>query len=152
MSATYDNILVDLKSRLGAKIWLSPKDIAPLIAKSEGVQANMRSQGSFPLPVQSIGKSVGVSIYHLAEWLAYGEVKSGHGGTSKPSETPTPPLKARKPKAAKKGEYDYLLAWRASLNYQSELIAEIEKIILNEEMEDKDIPSLPKKSRKTQPF
>jgi hypothetical protein len=67
-------VLEDLKDRFGDKALLSPADIAPLIASSEKVQANLRSQGRFPIPVQKMGTKVGISIYHLAEYLANGTV------------------------------------------------------------------------------
>lgn len=85
MSATYDNILADLKRRFGDALVLSPKDIAPSIKTSEGVQANLRSEGRFPIPILPMGTKVGVSINHLAEYLAYGKVKS-----IEDKETPTP--------------------------------------------------------------
>lgn len=71
----YETVLVDLKQRFGDKVLLSPHDLAPVIASSPAVQANLRSQNRFPMPVRKIGKKVGVSIYHLAEYLSTGDVK-----------------------------------------------------------------------------
>jgi hypothetical protein len=72
----YPAVLADLKERFGDRVLLTPGDLAPLIATSQAVQANMRSKRTFPLPVLKVGRRVGVSIYHLAEYLTYGEVKS----------------------------------------------------------------------------
>lgn len=146
MSATYDNILADLKRRFGDALVLSPKDIAPSIKQSEGVQANLRSDGRFPLPLLPTGtRKVAVSIYHLAEYLAYGKVKSvddtGTPTTPSPAPTPSHP-KVKKPKTKENGEYDYLLAWQASLDYQYELIREIEALELADKT-DTHPPSLP---------
>ena len=61
MTITYESILADLKVRFGSRILLTPKDIASLISKSEGVQVKLRLQGRFPIPIKHIGKSVLVS-------------------------------------------------------------------------------------------
>ena len=126
MSATYDNILADLKVRFGDKIYISPKELEPLFGKSEGHQANLRHDNRFPFDVKYFGRSVGVSIYQLAEWLATDEVKRAVEDTAEPLEAPAPTPQARKPKVKTTGKYDYLLAWQTSLNYQHELIDEIE--------------------------
>ena len=75
-------VLNDLKEKFGDQVLLSPSDIAPIIASSPKVQANLRSQGRFPIPVQKMGAKVGVSIYHLAEYLETGKV-AGTGGDNK---------------------------------------------------------------------
>ena len=63
-------ILEDLKARFGAKVLLSPEDIADIIGVSVGQQANQRSEGRFPIPYRKDGGRVKVSIYDLAKYLS----------------------------------------------------------------------------------
>lgn len=63
-------ILADLRDRFGDKVLLSPEDLASVINKSVGQQANERSQGKFPIPHKVEGRRVKVTIYDLAEHLA----------------------------------------------------------------------------------
>lgn len=70
----YQTILNDLTARFGANVLLTPEQIAPIIASSPAVQANLRSQGRFPIPIRRVGSKVVVSIYHLAEFIANGDV------------------------------------------------------------------------------
>ena len=63
-------ILEDLKSRFGAKVWLTPADLVEVIGMSEGQQANLRSEGKFPIPVEKFGNRIRVNIYALAKYLA----------------------------------------------------------------------------------
>ena len=63
-------ILADLRERFGDKVLLSPEDLVSVINKSEGQQANERSQGKFPIPHIVEGRRVKVSIYDLAVYLA----------------------------------------------------------------------------------
>lgn len=65
-----DLILADLKSRFGAKVLLDPDDLVEVIGISTGQQANLRSQGRFPIATQKIGNRVKISIYELAKYLA----------------------------------------------------------------------------------
>lgn len=63
-------ILADLKAQFGVKVLLSPEDIAEIINISVGQQANMRSEGKFPIPYEKVGGRVRITIYDLAEYLA----------------------------------------------------------------------------------
>lgn len=63
-------ILEDLRNQFGPKVLLDPSDLAEVIGISVGQQANLRSEGKFPIPVQKIGNRVKVSIYELAKYLA----------------------------------------------------------------------------------
>lgn len=141
MSATYENVLSDLKVRFGDKIWLTPKDLEPLLDKSEDQQTSSRFRKTFPLPVRPIGRSVGVAIYHLAEWLATDKVEGHTVKTEAEAETesdievkakvkvkvePTP----RRQNKFKKPDYisQMLSFWQASVTFQYELIVEIELV------------------------
>jgi hypothetical protein len=63
-------ILADLRDRFGDKVLLSPEDLASVINKSVGQQANERSQGKFPIPHKVEGRRVKVTIYDLAVVVA----------------------------------------------------------------------------------
>ncbi|MCK6413684.1 MAG: hypothetical protein L6Q55_14865 [Azonexus sp.] len=66
----FDTILADLRSQFGPKVLLDPADLATVIGISVGQQANLRSEGKFPIPVEKIGNRVKVSIYELAKYLS----------------------------------------------------------------------------------
>ncbi len=66
----FDLVLADLQGRFGSKILLEPADLADVIGISVGQQANLRSQGRFPIPTTKVGNKVKVSVYALAQWLA----------------------------------------------------------------------------------
>ena len=66
----FQQILEDLKATFGSKIQLSPADIAEIIGISEGQQANLRSEGRFPIPYTKDGGRIRISIYALAKYLA----------------------------------------------------------------------------------
>ena len=128
----YPAVLADLKARFGSKVLLSPDDLAPLIATSPAVQANMRSQRTFPLPVLKVGRRVGVSIYHLAEYLTYGEVRS-----VRKAEKSTPVSSAsRDYVAVAKGgrgralDNSWLRALSTQLDFQYELVAAVREQLL----------------------
>lgn len=124
----YETVLADLKQRFGDKVLLSPKDIAPVIAKSPEVQANLRLQKRFPIPIKKIGRSVGVSIYHLAEYLATGDVKV------EPPKVDTSPFKPSQPVrvASRTRSREWLHAFQTQIQFQFELLKEIEVIFLDQ--------------------
>lgn len=126
-----DTVLADLKSRFGDKVLLSPEDIAPLIASSPAVQANMRSQGRFPIPVKKVGRKIGVSIYHLAEYLAKGEVKTEVQLIEEYNFVPNV-------NNVKKGNRDWLLAFQQQNNFVNNLFICVEKEILEIELSTDD--------------
>ena len=64
-----EQILADLKRQFRGRVLLTPAEIANIINSSTAVQANMRKKGTFPLPVIKSGRKIGVSIYHLADYL-----------------------------------------------------------------------------------
>ncbi|WP_139285315.1 hypothetical protein [Acidovorax soli] len=66
----FDLILADLRAQFGPKVLLDPADLVEVIGISVGQQANLRSEGKFPIAVQKIGNRVKVSIYELAKYLA----------------------------------------------------------------------------------
>jgi hypothetical protein len=126
----YEEILVDLKKSFGPKVILTPEDIAPLIASSPAVQANMRASGRFPIPVRKIGKKIGITIYHLAEYLANGTVATQvHKPT--PFVLPVASKVAIKFKSPiRKRETDWLLAMQIQVNFHAELVVHVKKELL----------------------
>jgi hypothetical protein len=124
-------VLEDLKDRFGDKALLSPADIAPLIASSEKVQANLRSQGRFPIPVQKMGTKVGISIYHLAEYLANGTVPPKD--FQKVLNVPAP----KKSKSSSRSK-EWLMAFRehteAQYAFETELFDKLERMLDDEEI------------------
>ena len=64
-----NEILIVLQGRFGEKVLLEPADLVEVIGISTGQQANLRSQGRFPIPTTKVGNKVKVSIYALAQWL-----------------------------------------------------------------------------------
>lgn len=130
-----ENVLADLKSRFGEKVLLSPEDIAPIISSSPAVQANLRSQGRFPIPVKKIGRKIGITIYHLAEYLANGDVKV----EVKPIDEVELILNKTTSKK-RKNNRDWLTAFQMQNNFNNELFVCVEKLILEEELNtSKDI-------------
>jgi len=117
-------ILEDLKGRFGEKVILTPEDIAPIIATSPAVQANLRSQGRFPIPVKKMGKKVGVTIYHLAEFLATGDVAVEVVKPDTRQSTTQRIIKNR----------DWLVAFQAQNQFCFELHTRIEKILLEDNL------------------
>lgn len=127
------SILEDLKITFGPKRILTPADVGHIIGKSPEVLANLRNKNKSPLPPVRIGGSIGYSIYHLAELLAHGKVKSAAlpeeaiQQQQTPSQYPPP-----KRKHGKKGLYDHLLQWQQAAtmrletaNLELELIKEL---------------------------
>lgn len=136
-SATIDFVLADLKQRFGAKVLLSPADIAPLIAMSENAQASLRCRNRFPLPVLKRGRRVGVSIHHLAEYLATGTVAA-----TTPAPAPVPPAPqaavvspptARRRRTGKP-DYSWLMRFADQTaqqhRFESELLQELSRLCL----------------------
>jgi len=132
-------VLEDLQRKFGEKAILSPKELAPIIRTSESAQSNMRAAGTFPLPVVKQGAKIGVSIYVLAKWLADGDIPA----CAKKNEPAQPPVlpQAKLSLRSKRGANDWLVAMELSVEYQSELIREIQRLNLLERV--KDVPQEP---------
>lgn len=112
----FDVVLRDLQGRFGAKVLLSPEDIADIINTSVGQQANLRSEDRFPIPYEKedLGR-IKISIYDLAKYIA------GHGKKQVKHQLSLVPEKmTRVGKKAKKGHLEG--AWWA---YRSTLISSI---------------------------
>ena len=121
-------VLSDLKEKFGDQVMLSPSDIAPIIASSPKVQANLRSQGRFPIPVQKMGAKVGVSIYHLAEYLETGKVAGSIGDTKDIKKIYSlPALRQRKSSARSK---EWMMAFRLKLDEQHAFEVELFERVL----------------------
>lgn len=138
-----ETVLADLKSRFGEKVLLSPEDIAPIIARSPAVQANMRSQGRFPIPIKKMGSKVGITIYHLAEYLANGDVKV----EVKPIDEVELILNKTTSKR-RKNNRDWLTAFQMQNNFNDELFVRVEKLILEEELNTSKDSDLKKDTKK----
>nr|WP_314541080.1 hypothetical protein [uncultured Massilia sp.] len=123
---TYQTVLNDLIARFGDKVLLTPEDIAPIIARSPAVQANLRYQERFPIPVKKDGRRVYVSIYHLAEYIATGNVLL----EKKPE--PVEPVIKVKPKT-NKGVDDK--SWQFALMNISQFTYELAKAVEYEELQ-----------------
>ena len=115
-------------------------DVAPIIAKSPAVQANLRSQGRFPIPIhKGMDKSVGITIYHLAEYLA-----TGHVAVKSPKIDISPlPEKLQKGRASARSrewlsfyQQDYL----AQYDFQHQLANCIQHIWMQEDLAEKEAP------------
>lgn len=132
----FEIILEDLKRKFGDKAILSPKELAPILHTSESAQSNMRAAGTFPLPVMKQGAKIGVSVYVLAKWLADGDVPAC---AKKNDPVPTLLPQAKLSVRSKRGANDWLVAMELGVEYQSELIREIQRLNLLEKV--KDFPS-----------
>ena len=130
----YEMVLADLKQRFGDKVMLSPSDIAPVIASSPAVQANLRLQNRFPIPVRRIGKKVGVTIYHLAEYLSTGDVKVAPPKADLSPPAPSKPV--RVPSRTRSREW--LHAFQTQIEFQFELLKEVEVIFLDQRIARND--------------
>lgn len=121
-------VLSDLKEKFGDQVMLSPSDIAPIIASSPKVQANLRSQGRFPIPVQKMGAKVGVSIYHLAEYLETGKIAGSIGDTKDVKKIYSlPALRQSKSTARSK---EWMMAFRLKLDDQHAFEVELFERVL----------------------
>lgn len=131
--ATIDFVLADLKQRFGAKVLLSPADIAPLIAMSENAQASLRCRNRFPLPVIKRGRRVGVSIHHLAEYLATGTVAAVIPAPPPAPKAETAPPPARRRRTAKP-DYSWLMRFEEQTaqqhRFEMELLQELARLCL----------------------
>lgn len=94
---------------------LSPEEVAPIIAVNPAVQANLRSQGRFPIPIRKVGKKIGISIYHLAEFIANGSVSVTEIPATSTSINP-----ARVVKTTGRSR-DWLRAFEMQVQYQRDL-------------------------------
>lgn len=123
----YETVLTDLKKQFGDKVLLSPGDIAPIIDASPAVQANLRSQKRFPIPVKKMGKKVGVSIYHLAEYLSTGDVKVAPPKADLSPPAPSKPVRV----ASRTRSREWLNAFQMQIQFQFELLKKLEVIFLD---------------------
>lgn len=103
-----ETILADLRAIFGEKVLLEPADLVNVLGISTGQQANLRSEGKFPIEIVKMGGKVKVSIYALAKFLA---------GQSKPAikeQLAQAPRLDRKAKKKAKGhlEKDWWLGFR----------------------------------------
>ena len=96
----YEIVLQDLQKRFPGTFLLTPEQVAEVIRTDVKTQANMRSKGTFPIPVKKVGAKVYVSIYDLAAFIANDNQLYIVKNTPLPKSTKAPP--ATKSKLAKK--------------------------------------------------
>src|SRR5690606_8728598 len=89
------------------------------------------SQGRFPIPVKKIGRRIGVSIYHLAEYLANGEVKTEVKPIEEYNFIPNK-------NNVKKGNKDWLLAFQEQNIFTHNLFVCVEKELLEIELHNQN--------------
>lgn len=65
-----ETILADLRAIFNEKVLLEPADLVNVLGISTGQQANLRSEGKFPIETIKMGGKVKISIYALAKFLA----------------------------------------------------------------------------------
>lgn len=132
----YQTVLNDLTARFGADVMLTPEQIAPIIASSPAVQANLRSQGRFPIPVRRIGNKVVVSIYHLAEFIANGDVV-----IEKPQPEPAKPAARATPKAKSNTvviDKSWMTALEDIAEFQFKFVRAVQYEVLQLELEHRE--------------
>lgn len=139
----YDDILFDLKGRFGDKVILSPKDIAPIIDTSIGVQANQRLRQNFPIPIIKQGTKIGITIFALARWLADGSVQPSDSDLE--TIAPQPATASPQPSPNKRrSKNDWMLAMEDTISFHTDLLRELQRINLINSVKDKvDISTPP---------
>lgn len=148
--ATYAEVLADLKTEFGKKIFLSPEDIAPLIDRTPAAQAAMRTRENFPIAYTKLGGAIVIKIYDLAKYIAEDteEVKPepsvGRGKTNTAAGSFVNRPKLSRPSLAKT-----LLAFGKQIEQQElqnrfmrQLFAELEGIEFKRKFKDK-LPKRP---------
>ena len=145
-----EKTLADLKQRFGDEILLSPEDIAKVLRTSVAVQANMRSKGTFPLPIIRMGNRVGVNIYQLADYLNGNVIDlelddpkmivalPPSSATPPSTPQPTPKKKIPRTKTQNAVEEDWRIGFQQSIQFQVAVFAAIEKLDLEESVSAKD--------------
>lgn len=109
-------ILNDLKERLGNRINLTPADLVEILGKSEGQQANQRSENTFPIPYTKDGSRIKITIYALAEYLANCSVSCAKSEfKNQAARRPDKPSRAEKKKRIGNLEKGWWLIRRAAI-------------------------------------
>ncbi len=125
-------ILADLRAQFGNVTVLYAKEIAVLLSKpSTGAIYELIKRGGLPIPVKMIGGSPAVTLYDAADWLAGGTEPrvTKAGAESK--------VKAMLPKptfTVNKAMAKAMSLLRGQRNFLFEVDAELEKLMLKEEL------------------
>ncbi len=162
-------VVEDLKKQFDGATLLTPKQVAIVIQTNEKVQANMRSQNSFPIPVKQNGKKILMDVYDIAEYVVTGKCSAKVAEQEKqeeliqqagarvpdpkfpkPSKTPAASTTSTAP-ANPKSKYGslFLRGFRSTLDFYEEVYIELEKLFLEEEIAEV-VEDKPKK--RTSPF
>lgn len=164
---SYQQALSDLKEQFGSKKLLTPAEVATVLPRCVKTVRQIINSDKSPLPPKTVGKTVCVSIYDLARFLAPDEAESptaiaattpsvkASSRARKPSKADLDPTKPyRRPPSLGKLLTAFEtriadLALRAQ--FESELLAELQKLSLSKKLKIKDAKKpLPRSS--TQPF
>lgn len=164
---SYQQALSDLKEQFGSKRLLTPAEVATVLPRCVKTVRQIINSDKSPLPPKVVGKTVCVSIYDLARFLAPDEAESpkaieatatsgkASGRARKPSKVELDPTKPyRRPPSLGKlivGFQARIADLSLRLQFESELVAELERLSLAKKLRIKDAKRLPSRSQ-TQPF
>lgn len=129
----YEKVLADLKSQFPGRFTLNIDEVAAALHKSKQALASMVHRGTFPLPVLKVGNRVAVSIYHMAEFLATGNVSPPQPAAIKASAA-TKIIEEAKQRRRKRGQYDWMVSFRTALDFQEGVYSALEKLRILEEL------------------
>ena len=123
-------ILADLRSRYGDKSVLSAADIARELGRTIEAIYSLHARGGWPFPDLENSTVPCASIYAVAEWLA---------GLTEPKATKktkhSEPVPVFEPKSRKRESLGkYLMTVKRQQDFLREFSAEIEAIILEDEL------------------
>lgn len=164
---SYQQALSDLKEQFGSKKLLTPAEVATVLPRCVKTVRQIINSEKSPLPPKTVGKTVCVSIYDLARFLAPDEAESpkvlpttapsvkasGRAGrSSKVVLDPTKPYR-RPPSLGKliTGFQTRIADLELRMQFERELLEELHKLSLSKKLKIKDTKK-PLPRSLTQPF
>lgn len=163
---SYQQALSDLKEQFGSKKLLTPAEVATVVPRCVKTVRQIINSADSPLPPKAVGKRVCVSIYDVARFLAADEADTPRPSTAPTAQAASPP-RSRKASAPLDTSKAYrrpppigrlLTAFEKRidelelrLQFERELLAELEKLSLSKRLKIKDAKKPPPRPR-TQPF
>lgn len=164
---SYQQALSDLKEQFGSKKLLTPAEVATVLPRCVKTVRQIINSDKSPLPPKIVGKTVCVSIYDLARFLAPDEEESpkateatatsgqASGRTRKSSKAELDPTKPyRRPPSLGKlimGFQTRIADLALRMRFESELLAALEELSLSKKLQIKDTKK-PLPRSQTQPF
>jgi hypothetical protein len=128
-------ILADLRDQFGPGSVLYAPDIAKLLKKpSTGAVYELIKRKGMPMPIKMVGGRPAVTYYDAADWLA------GEAEPASQEATPPSPGKPVLPAPKHKVNKDLTKALsllRGQQNFINEVSAELERLILQDDVPDK---------------